>query len=306
MRRSRIGIGATALLGGFLSFAAFAQDQQPQTPPTPRTQPGTGTELRVGSEAPALNLFDLKGQVIVLEFINPSDEKWVELHKNKRFGQDGKLKQTYERYKEEGIIWLTICPFNDPAGAQAQVPAGSADGHGEGSGVGPPAVAGLIPPGQVPAVEGESDGGRGAGLEGDLGEAFQLARWPGHGGGVLAKLELHDLAAGSHPGIAHCAGDGDDSVACASFDVQIGVGEGGVTQAVAEGEEIGVGTALSGRPSLRTVRADFPHTALQSLAPDGDEDDRRGDDPARSLSRRLKKWRSRDHYLRTSFDEALH
>ena len=27
---------------------------------------------------------------------------------------------------------------------------------------------------------------------------------------------------------------------------------------------IGVETALSGRPSLRTVRADFPHTALQS------------------------------------------
>jgi hypothetical protein len=27
---------------------------------------------------------------------------------------------------------------------------------------------------------------------------------------------------------------------------------------------IGVGTALSGRPSLRTVRAVFPHTALQS------------------------------------------
>lgn len=30
---------------------------------------------------------------------------------------------------------------------------------------------------------------------------------------------------------------------------------------------IGVETALSGRPSLRTVRADFPHTALRSLVP---------------------------------------
>jgi len=31
--------------------------------------------------------------------------------------------------------------------------------------------------------------------------------------------------------------------------------------------KIGVGTALSGRPSLRTVRADFPHSALQLSAP---------------------------------------
>lgn len=108
MRRSMIGIGATAL-AGVLTFSAFAQDQQP------RPEAGAGTELRVGAEAPALNLFDLKGQVIVLEFINPSDEKWVDLHKNKRFGQDGKLKQTFERYKEEGIIWLTICPYSDPA-----------------------------------------------------------------------------------------------------------------------------------------------------------------------------------------------
>jgi hypothetical protein len=113
MRLSKIGIGATALVGA-LTFVSFAQDQ----PQTPQTAPAGGTELRVGSDAPSLNLFDLKGQVIVLEFVNPTDQKWIDLHHDKRFGQDGKLKQTFERYKEEGIIWLTICPFNDPAAGQ--------------------------------------------------------------------------------------------------------------------------------------------------------------------------------------------
>lgn len=113
MRRSMIGIGATALVGA-LTFAAFAQEQQPTT------RPGGGSELRVGSEAPTLNLFDLKGQVIVLEFIDPTNEKWVELHENKRFGQDGKLRETYERYEEQGIVWLTICPFSDPTSAPAE------------------------------------------------------------------------------------------------------------------------------------------------------------------------------------------
>lgn len=111
MRRSMIGIGAAALVGA-LTFSAFAQDQTQDTPARP------GGELQVGSAAPELNLFDLKGNVIVLEFVNPTDEKWVDLHENKRFGQDGQLKQTYEKYKEEGIIWLTICPFVDPATPQ--------------------------------------------------------------------------------------------------------------------------------------------------------------------------------------------
>jgi hypothetical protein len=40
-----------------------------------------------------------------------------------------------------------------------------------------------------------------------------------------------------------------------------------VTNALTEKAWIGVETALSGRPSLRTVRAVFPHTALQLLVP---------------------------------------
>jgi hypothetical protein len=109
MSRSMIGLGALALVGA-LTFSAVAQDPQQR-----QAAPGGQEQLRVGSEAPALNLFDLEGQVIVLEFINPTDEKWVELHENKRFGQDGELKQTFDRYKEQGVVWLTICPFSDPA-----------------------------------------------------------------------------------------------------------------------------------------------------------------------------------------------
>jgi hypothetical protein len=111
--RSMISIGSVALLGA-LAFAPAAFGQQQGV--------GGGTgPARVGAEAPEMNLFDLKGQVFVIEFINPTDQKWLDLYKNRRLGQDGKLKETRDRYKEEGIFWLTICPYESTSGTTAPV-----------------------------------------------------------------------------------------------------------------------------------------------------------------------------------------
>lgn len=71
---------------------------------------GTGAP-RVGAPAPEFNLFDLKGQVFVLEFLNPTDQQWAKLHKTARFRSDGKLEQIRERYKDQDVVWLAICPF---------------------------------------------------------------------------------------------------------------------------------------------------------------------------------------------------
>jgi hypothetical protein len=102
MRRPLIGLGALALLGAVV----FAQ----QRGGTAEGQTG------VGSQAPRMNLFDLEGQVFVLEFINPLDDEWLELHKSAGvLGTDGKLEETHEKYKEKGVVWLTICPYVDPA-----------------------------------------------------------------------------------------------------------------------------------------------------------------------------------------------
>jgi hypothetical protein len=119
VRCSIIGIGSLALVGGL----ALAQQQPQQQPPA-----GGGTgHVRTGAQAPNVNLFDLKGQTFVLEFINPTDEKWVELYEDKRLGKDGKLKETRDRYKAEGIIWLAICPYESTTG-QAAGGAGSMQG----------------------------------------------------------------------------------------------------------------------------------------------------------------------------------
>jgi hypothetical protein len=131
VRRSMIGIGSMALLGAISFAPAFAQQgggQQGQQGGQQRQgqqggmdrqggmgqqgQQGQGQQVRVGSQAPEFNLFDLKGQVFVLEFINPTDQNWVKLH------ESGQLKDTYERYKEQGIVWLAICPFQNTAGMQ--------------------------------------------------------------------------------------------------------------------------------------------------------------------------------------------
>jgi hypothetical protein len=99
------GLGSLLLLGA----VAFGQDttdlDHNQAPTT------TDGQLQAGAQAPALNLFDLKGQVFVLEFINPRDEKWLELHKNRAVRSDGDLKETYDKYKEDGVIWLAVCPY---------------------------------------------------------------------------------------------------------------------------------------------------------------------------------------------------
>jgi hypothetical protein len=121
-----IGIGSMALLGAISFAPAFAQqgggqqdkdkDQQHQHQRDSQGGMGqtggqTGGQLRQGAQAPQFNLFEVKGQVFVLEFINPTDQNWVKLHEDK-------LKSTYERYKEQGIVWFAVCSFENTAGQQ--------------------------------------------------------------------------------------------------------------------------------------------------------------------------------------------
>lgn len=115
MRSLIAGLGSIALLGAI----AFAQDTTMDTDPTAPT-----AGLQKGADAPALNLFDLKGQVFVLEFINPTDEGWLELHKDRAVRSDGALKEVHDKYAEEGVIWLAICPYEQPTGQTAPATGG--------------------------------------------------------------------------------------------------------------------------------------------------------------------------------------
>ncbi len=105
-RRSVIGITTCVLLGAFVPVFA-------------RQDPGQAPELpRVGAPAPEFNLFELRGQVFVIEFVDPTDEEWAKLHKDARFGTDGKLKQVFDRYEEQGVVWLAVAPFERGAAGQ--------------------------------------------------------------------------------------------------------------------------------------------------------------------------------------------
>lgn len=106
VRRSVVGITTCVLLGAFAPVFAL------QDPAAAPEQP------RAGAPAPEFNLFDLRGQVFVIEFLDPTDEEWAKLHKDARFGTDGKLKQVFDRYEEQGVVWLAVAPFERAAGAQ--------------------------------------------------------------------------------------------------------------------------------------------------------------------------------------------
>lgn len=106
-RRSVSILASCALLAALAPVFAQQVGEQEQGP-------------RAGAPAPELNLFDLKGQVFVIEFVNPTDEEWAALHKDARFGTDGKLKQIHDRYADQGVVWLAICPFASTPGQAGQ------------------------------------------------------------------------------------------------------------------------------------------------------------------------------------------
>lgn len=150
MHRSVLRIASVALLAGVAAAPAlFAQQQegQRQKKRTPQgdgggaqptgPQAGRPQTLQVGENAPAMTLKDLegnthtlrdhRGEVVVLEWIDPTNRQWVQQHQ-----QNGDLKRTYERYKEQGVTWMAVCSYRGhgvqgqpqqtpPAGMQEQV-----------------------------------------------------------------------------------------------------------------------------------------------------------------------------------------
>lgn len=126
MLRSMLRVGSVALLAAVAAAPALlaqqqggAGDQQGQR----GGQQGGGQTLQVGENAPSWTLKDLDGQthsmrqhrgeVIVLEWIDPTNRQWVQQHQ-----QNGDLQRTYERYKEQGITWLAVCSYREQGGQQ--------------------------------------------------------------------------------------------------------------------------------------------------------------------------------------------
>src|SRR3954467_9270386 len=91
------------------------------------------------------------------------------------------------------------------------------------------------PVGERAAVEGHGDRFAVAGVEGGLGEAGELPRRRGHGGGQPADVDLCDLAAGARSGVAdlelHLR---VTRVDVASADLQVAVAERGVGEPMPE------------------------------------------------------------------------
>ncbi len=139
-----LGVGSMALLGG-LAFAPalFAQQQGGGMQGGQRggQQGGQqGQTLRVGEQAPQLNLRDIegknhtldmhKGEVIVLEWIDPTNLQWMEQHR-----RDGDLHKQYQRFKEQGVTWLAICSFNEQGAGGQQGGFGQQGQQGQTQGV---------------------------------------------------------------------------------------------------------------------------------------------------------------------------
>lgn len=114
-----LGIGSIALLGGLV----LAQQQGGGMQGEQRGGGVQGQSLRVGEQAPPLNLRDIegkthtldmhKGDVVVLEWIDPTNLQWMEQHR-----RDGELYKQYQRFKEQGVTWLAICSFKEEGGGQ--------------------------------------------------------------------------------------------------------------------------------------------------------------------------------------------
>ncbi|MBX3465339.1 MAG: redoxin domain-containing protein [Planctomycetes bacterium] len=114
----------------------FGQDQQ-------RGGFGQQQQVRVGQDAPEFELKDLdgnthklqdlEGEVIVLEWIDPTDPQWMQKHRD-----GGQLRQLYDRYEDQDVKWLGVLSF----GKQEQGRFGQQGGvgqpgqHGQQGGIG--------------------------------------------------------------------------------------------------------------------------------------------------------------------------
>lgn len=142
MTRSMLGTGTLGLLAALaLTPALLAQQQgggQQQQPQggTQRQGAQLGTQSLVGQNAPNFNLKDFegkahslqdyRGKVVIVEWIDPTNEMW----KNKL--EDPACKAEFERYKAQGVVFLPIFAFTGTQAAQGQPGMGGgthAQGH---------------------------------------------------------------------------------------------------------------------------------------------------------------------------------
>lgn len=120
-----LGVGSIALLGGLAFAPALFAQQQGGGMQGGQRGGQQGQTLRIGEQAPQVNLKDLdgkthtldmhKGEVVVLEWIDPTNLQWMEQHR-----RDGELQQQYTRFKQQGVTWLGICSFNEQGGMGQQ------------------------------------------------------------------------------------------------------------------------------------------------------------------------------------------
>ena len=122
---------------------------------------------------------------------------------------------------------------------QAEVAGGGADFDFVIAGVGFPLRPGDVVVGEVAGGDGELDGFGFAGLQRDFGEAFEFADGAVDGGLEIMEVKLRNFFAGAFAGIGDVRADGDGAVGRERGGGQreVFVFEGGVGQAVAEGEQ---------------------------------------------------------------------
>ena len=108
------GIGAAvAAAAAMLTASAFAGEQDKDAKKDTMKDTGTTTAAKVGAPAPAftlkdtdgktINLADLKGKVVVLEWFNP-ECPFVKKH-HEKFNT---MVDTYNAFKDKGVVWVAI------------------------------------------------------------------------------------------------------------------------------------------------------------------------------------------------------
>lgn len=123
MTRSVLGIGTLGLLAALAATPALLAQQQGGGQRQGQQGAQQGGQSLIGQNAPNFNLKDIdgkthslqdyRGKVLVLEWIDPTNQQWLRKHQ-----QGGDLKECYERYKEQGVTWLGICSFSEQQGQQ--------------------------------------------------------------------------------------------------------------------------------------------------------------------------------------------
>lgn len=141
MTRSVLGIGTLGLIAALTTTPALLAQQQGggqrQGQQGGQQQQGAqqGGQSLVGQNAPTFNLKDFegkahtlqdyRGKVVILEWIDPTNEIW------KQKLEDPACKAEYERYKAQGVVFLPIFAFTGTQGQQPGMQGGAQQPGGQ-------------------------------------------------------------------------------------------------------------------------------------------------------------------------------